>query len=181
MAKLTPKMDRFCLEYVVDFNATQAAIRAGYAPYSAGVHASRMLKKANIQAKIIELRTETRNNLNVTKENILGILMETIGARLEDITDAETGAVLPPSEWPPHMKRAVSSLESDEVEADGRLISMKRKVKLGDRNKAIEILNRMLGYNMPDKIAPVTPEGDALPALPVINVITALPKQADNV
>jgi len=36
MAKLTTKQDRFCQEYVIDFNATQAAVRADYSKNSAG-------------------------------------------------------------------------------------------------------------------------------------------------
>lgn len=46
---LRPRQHRFVAEYMLDLNATQAALRAGYSPRSARVTASRMLTKANIQ------------------------------------------------------------------------------------------------------------------------------------
>lgn len=63
-AKLTPKQKRFVEEYVIDNNATQAAIRAGYSPKTANRIASYMLSKVDIQSaiakkrKIISLKAE---------------------------------------------------------------------------------------------------------------------------
>lgn len=42
---LTPQQERFCQEYAVDYNGTNAAIRAGYAEKTAASQASRLLKK----------------------------------------------------------------------------------------------------------------------------------------
>jgi hypothetical protein len=52
---LTPKRARFCHEYLKDCNATQAAVRAGYAPASAGPVSSRMLTNHNVQAELSRL------------------------------------------------------------------------------------------------------------------------------
>lgn len=52
---LSPKQSRFIEEYLLDFNATQAAIRAGYSPKTARVQASQNLSKLNIRAKIDEV------------------------------------------------------------------------------------------------------------------------------
>ena len=54
MKKLTPKQQRFVEEYCVDFNGTQAAIRAGYSKNTATEQASRLLRNVNIQAAIKE-------------------------------------------------------------------------------------------------------------------------------
>ncbi len=54
--KLTPKQKRFCEEYVVDFNATQAAIRAGYSKKSAYSIGPENLKKPKIRNYIRELK-----------------------------------------------------------------------------------------------------------------------------
>ena len=51
-SELNPKQRLFCTEYLKDFNATQAAIRAGYSKRSATVHAARLLINANIQKEI---------------------------------------------------------------------------------------------------------------------------------
>ena len=50
--KLTAKQQRFCDEYLIDLNATQAAIRAGYSKKTAGVIATENLQKPNIKEYI---------------------------------------------------------------------------------------------------------------------------------
>lgn len=57
-SKLSNKQDAFCREYLIDFNATQAAIRAGYSPKSAKQQASRALSKENIQDRIAALKEQ---------------------------------------------------------------------------------------------------------------------------
>ena len=52
MAELTPKQERFVSEYVKDFNATQAAIRAGYSEKTAGVQGSVLLKNPNVSEEV---------------------------------------------------------------------------------------------------------------------------------
>lgn len=49
---MNPRQERFVAEYLLDFNATQAAIRSGYAPRSAHVHACRLLTNANVAAAV---------------------------------------------------------------------------------------------------------------------------------
>jgi len=179
--KLTPKITRFCEEYQIDFNGTRAAIRAGYAPKSAHSQAWELLKKPEVQAFIMELRNQTADKLNVSKESLLSILREIAGARVEDITDPETGSILPPNLWPDHMKGVVSGVEAEELYLgrgdDRRPIGTVRKVKLWEKTKAIEQLSRMLGYNAPEKVAQTTPDGQA--AAPIINVYTTQPKAED--
>lgn len=53
-----PRQRQFCIEFIVDNNGTQAAIRAGYAENSARQTAAKLLSKANIQAAIAELKKE---------------------------------------------------------------------------------------------------------------------------
>lgn len=59
---LTPKQERFCVEYLVDCNATQAAIRAGYSAKTARSQGQRMLTNVDIKSKIDELREEIKNS-----------------------------------------------------------------------------------------------------------------------
>ena len=58
--QLSPKRQRFVDEYVVDFNGTQAAIRAGYAPKAANEQAARLLANASVKAAIEERRKSIR-------------------------------------------------------------------------------------------------------------------------
>lgn len=60
---LTPQQQRFIEEFLIDFNQTQAAIRAGYAEGSARITASKLLTKANIRKKIAEGIQDLRERL----------------------------------------------------------------------------------------------------------------------
>ena len=70
MDKLTAKQERFVDEYMIDLNATQAAIRAGYSEKTARNIASENLSKPNIQAAIAERQAEIAQKLGITKESI---------------------------------------------------------------------------------------------------------------
>lgn len=77
MAKLTPKQQRFVDEYLIDLNATQAAIRAGYSPKTAGQIGEQNLKKLEIQAAIQKAQAERSERTLVTQDMVIkGLLTE---------------------------------------------------------------------------------------------------------
>jgi phage terminase small subunit len=65
------KEQRFCEEYVVDFNGTQAAIRAGYSKKTAGQIATEYLKKPHIAAYVADLQEELRNKTGLSAELVI--------------------------------------------------------------------------------------------------------------
>lgn len=66
---MTPKQEKFCAEYLVDLNATQAAIRAGYSAKTAESTGSRLLRNVNIKSHIALLRErEFENTIATAKE-----------------------------------------------------------------------------------------------------------------
>lgn len=71
VAKLTDKQEMFCKEYIVDMNATQAAIRAGYTEKSARVTACKMLTNANIEERITELVKERAERVLIDADWVL--------------------------------------------------------------------------------------------------------------
>lgn len=71
MAKLTAKQEIFCREYIIDLNATQAAIRAGYSKKTANRIASENLSKLDIQRKIQELQQERAERTEITQDRVL--------------------------------------------------------------------------------------------------------------
>ncbi len=71
MGKLTAKQERFCKEYITDFNGSQAAIRAGYSESTAKEIASENLTKPNIVARIEELKQPIEERLGITAEFVL--------------------------------------------------------------------------------------------------------------
>lgn len=68
MAKMTAKQQRFCDEYLIDLNATQAAIRAGYSKKTASVIGTENLKKPNI-AEYIKKRMDEKEDALIAKQD----------------------------------------------------------------------------------------------------------------
>lgn len=73
---LTPKQEIFCREWIVDFNGTQAAIRAGYSEKTANVIASNLLSKVNIRERVNELIEDRKAALSVTTDFVIRNLVE---------------------------------------------------------------------------------------------------------
>jgi hypothetical protein len=69
--KLTAKQQRFVEEYLIDPNATQAAMRAGYSPGTARVIASQNLTKPNIHNAIRRAQATTQERLEVTRDTVV--------------------------------------------------------------------------------------------------------------
>lgn len=69
--RLTAKQQRFVEEYLIDLNATQAAIRAGYAAKHAESQAYQLLQKTPVQAKIAEAREKLSERTEITQEMVL--------------------------------------------------------------------------------------------------------------
>ena len=74
MAKMTAKQQRFCYEYLIDLNATQAAIRAGYSPKTAGVIGTENLKKTIIKEYIEKRMAEKEKELIADQDEVLKYL-----------------------------------------------------------------------------------------------------------
>ena len=78
MAKLNDKQQRFVDEYMVDFNATQAAIRAGYSEVSARSQGCQLLTKLNIREAVYARMKELGANCGITREKIIEMQMDAI-------------------------------------------------------------------------------------------------------
>ena len=73
---LTDKQERFCLEYVVDFNATEAAKRAGYSAKTAHAIGWENLRKPEIADRLSGLRSEDATATELTREFVIQGLMD---------------------------------------------------------------------------------------------------------
>ena len=78
MAKMTARQMRFCDEYLIDLNATQAAIRAGYSTKTAGVMAAENLKKPMIKAYIEKRMAEKEAALIADQDEVLKYLTQVL-------------------------------------------------------------------------------------------------------
>lgn len=73
---LTDKKERFCREYVIDYNQTKAAIRAGYAEKSAAKKGCSLMKEPEVVAYIRQLQKEQAERLMLTSDRVLIELMD---------------------------------------------------------------------------------------------------------
>lgn len=74
MSRMTEKQKRFCDEYLIDLNATQAAIRAGYSKRTAGVIGGENLEKPYIKAYIDARLKEKQDALIADQDEVLRYL-----------------------------------------------------------------------------------------------------------
>lgn len=75
-AKLTPKQQRFVDEYLIDLNATQAAIRAGYSEKWAGTNADKLLKNTNVSEVIQAALKERQARTELSADEVINDLRE---------------------------------------------------------------------------------------------------------
>lgn len=100
--KLTDRQERFCREYIIDYNATQAAVRSGYSEKSAAATASENLKKANVLARVRELQAEQRERLCITADWVIMSLVDVYEKCMQ---------LQPVMVWDPEQKKKVESGE----------------------------------------------------------------------
>ena len=74
MVKMTAKQQRFCDEYLIDLNATQAAIRAGYSEKYANTNASKLLQITTIKDFIAKRMAEKESELIADQDEVLKYL-----------------------------------------------------------------------------------------------------------
>ncbi len=81
---MTPKQEKFCVEYLVDLNATQAAIRAGYSEKTAHSQGPRLLENVEVQNRIKELREREFDNSIATAKEAEAFLAKAMRGEIEE-------------------------------------------------------------------------------------------------
>lgn len=81
---MTPKQERFCTEYLVDLNATQAAIRSGYSEKTAHSQGPRLLENVEVQNRIKEIREQEFDNAIATAKEAEAFLAKAMRGEIEE-------------------------------------------------------------------------------------------------
>lgn len=86
---MNDRQEMFCREYIIDFNATQAAIRAGYSEHTAHSIGSENLTKPELWNRVQTLILERKKRLSVTSDYVIAVIQDTLERcrELEPITD----------------------------------------------------------------------------------------------
>jgi phage terminase small subunit len=144
--KLTPKQQQFCIEYIIDFNATQAAIRAGYSKKTAKQQGSLLLTNIDIQAKVTELTQERQARAKKSGDDVIAELEHIAFSRTGDVVHwNESGAsfIKNSEDISDEAHAAIESIEVTEdmvgSKEDTRMVQ-KTKVKMHSKVKALEML-----------------------------------------
>lgn len=141
---LTPKQRRFCHEYIIDLNGTQAAIRAGYSENSAKEIASENLTKPNIQNFIQELNQERQNATGITAQRVIEELGKIAFSDIRELMTVDN-ALMDIKQLDDNTAGAVASIEVDEIRMSGMAVGETKKVKLWDKIRALDSLGKHFG------------------------------------
>lgn len=140
MAKqLTDKQKRFCEEYLVDLNATQAAIRAGYSSKTASRIAIELLNKTHVSAYLNKLMQQRSKRTEITADRVLEELAAiAFSDRTELAQVGKHGEVnfTPTEKLPDEAKKIIAGIENGKYGT---------KVTTYDKVKALELLGKHLG------------------------------------
>lgn len=139
--KLTAKQQRFVDEYLIDLNATQAAIRAGYSVNTAQEQGSQNLSKLMVQQAIAEKMAERSKRTGVNQDRVVLELAKIAFVKLTDIVTSEGKIKETATDDDLSCIESVKYKRSDSDTGS----SVEREVKIASKLKALELLGKHLG------------------------------------
>ena len=149
MADLTPKQQRFKDEYLLDLNATQAAIRAGYSERTANEQGARLLANAKVRAAIDSAQSNRAEHTQINATWVLKRLALEAEADLAEIYN-EDGSIKPIHDWPLIWRQGlVAGIKHTEVKdhEGNRTGEFIVDVKVSDRIRRLELIGKHIGVN----------------------------------
>lgn len=142
---LTPKQERFVQEYLVDLNATAAAIRAGYSKKTANRIASQNLSKLDIQEAIQKAQKARCERTEITQDMVIQELAKLGFFDVRKLFDKD-GKPLDISALDDNTAAALVGLDVQDIaDNNGNYVGFTKKYKMADKIKALELLGRHLG------------------------------------
>jgi phage terminase small subunit len=146
---LNPRKERFVGEYLFDLNGDKAAQRAGFAPRSARVTASRLLSQPHVIDALQGARDRHARRLEVTTARVLDELAARAFSNIADIWPAP-GAIFEPPKLDRRLSAAIREVTIEDtiirVKGGGEpMIRRRTKIKLHDNIRALESLGKHLG------------------------------------
>lgn len=156
--ELTEKQKQFCKHYIFDWNATRAAIAAGYSAQTAYSIGSENLSKPEIQAYIAEIQKDLEKQAGLSRLMILAeaskIAFSSIAhlhltwislKNFEALTDEQKACI---ASIETQKRVEIKYIGETEVPWEVDYV----KIRLHDKLKAMETINRILGYHAPEKM-----------------------------
>lgn len=136
---MNDRQRRFVEEYLVDLNATQAAIRAGYSVKTAYSQGERLLRNVEVATAIAAAQADRSKRTRIDADWVLARLGAEVEADLADLY-REDGSVKPVHEWPLIWRQGL--VAGVEVERIGEGAGTVTKLKISERIKRIDLIGK---------------------------------------
>lgn len=164
---LNEKQARFVEEYLIDLNATQAAIRSGYSAKTADSQGNRLLTNARIARAVASRQDERAKDVGITQARVLRELALLAFSDVGNyVIDPEVGTVRLADGAPKGARRAISSIKRrTRTDADGG-VTREVEIKLWDKPGPLKLAGQHVGLFSDRDDDEVVP--------PVINVYTGM-------
>lgn len=175
MAALTEKQKRFCEEYIIDLNGTQAAIRAGYSVDSAGSIAHENLMKPEIQEYLTIRQSELITETGITQRRVLEEYAKIAFSDIRKYYQVD-GGLKNIRELDDDSAAALAGVDVYEErtgQEDVEAIGVTKKIKMHDKLRALDALGKHLG--MFKMIHELTGKNGEPIGLPPLNITVTTP------
>lgn len=138
---MNKKHELFVDEYLIDLNATQAAIRTGYSAKTAEQIGYQLLQKTSVQQAIAKAMAERSKRTGVNQDRVVLELAKLAFIKMTDVVDAQ-GKIR--EDATDDDKACIESIKYKRSDTDMGT-SIEREVKVGSKIKALELLGKHLG------------------------------------
>lgn len=139
---MTAKQRAFAQEYLIDLNATQAAIRAGYSAKTANEQGARLLANVSIQETIAKAMADRSRRTGINQDRVIRELAKIAFVNASDVIDPEDASVLVDAARDD--LACIQSVKVKQMTGDKGDMT-EREVKLADKLRALELLGKHLG------------------------------------
>ena len=151
--QITDRMKKFVDEYLIDFNATQAAIRAGYSTDTANEQGSQLLARPDIRELVAEGQRAIAERTQTFQDNAVDELKIVGFSNLADFLTVKDGGIVeqkPFNELTKEQTKCIKKIKQtvrSSHSADGTILHQTAviEIELHDKLKALELLGRHLG------------------------------------
>jgi len=136
---ITEKQKKFVEEYLIDLNATQAAIRAGYSVKNAGKIGHELLEKTRISNEITKKIAERSRRTGINADRVLIELAKIAFVNADDVIESKDATLKENAS-----RDDLAAIQSIKVKTFGE-DGVEREIKFADKIKALDMLGRHLG------------------------------------
>ncbi len=168
-----PQQERFIQEYLIDLNATQAALRAGYSPKTAYSQGDRLLKHVEISKLIAAAQAKRAKNAEVDADYVLRRMVEIDQMDVLDIMTDDM-VLKPVSQWPRVWRQYLSGFDVSELFEgagdDREMVGLLKKIKWPDKVRNLELLGKHLGM-FKDRVEVTGKNGKAIEHSHAVKVV----------